>query len=60
MFRNRNEEDNYMYEACDSTCNECTSKYEVENPKEGIVVEKEELIKNKEMENKEKIRRKKT
>ena len=40
-------------EACESTCHECTSKEEVENDKEDIVIEKEELIKKKDMENKE-------
>ena len=42
MFRNRKEVENHMYEACELTCNECTSKAEVENYKEDIVVEKEE------------------
>ena len=40
MFRNREEVDNHMYEACESTCHECTPKDEVENDKEDIVVEK--------------------
>ena len=31
--------------ACDSTCHECISEDEVENYKEDIVVEKEEIIK---------------
>ena len=44
MFRNIKEEDNHMYEACQSPCHECTSRDEVENYKEDIVVEKEELI----------------
>ena len=39
-----------MYEACKSTCHEKTLKYEVENYKEDIVVEKEEIIMKKEME----------
>ena len=47
-----------MYEAYESTCHECTSTYEVENDKEDIVVEKEELIMKKEKENRE-IRREK-
>ena len=36
-----------------STCHECSSKEEVENYKEDIDIEKEELIKKKDMENKE-------
>ena len=56
MFRNRKEVDNHMYEACKSTCHELTSKGEVEHYKECIVVEKEELIIKKDMENKEIIR----
>ena len=60
MFRNRKEVDNHMYEACKSTCHEWTSKDEVENYKEDIVVEKEELIMKKEMENKEILRKKHT
>ena len=31
-------------QACESTCHECTSKYEVEKYKEDIVVEKKESI----------------
>ena len=46
-----------MCEACKSTCHEWTSKDEVENYKEDIVVEKEELIMKKEMENKEILRK---
>ena len=41
-----------MYEECESTCRECTSKDEVQNYKEDIVVDMEELI-MKDMENKE-------
>ena len=44
MFRSRKEVDNHMYEVRESTCHECTSKDEVENYKEDIVVEKEQLI----------------
>ena len=40
-----------MFEACESTCHESTSKEEVENHKEWIVVEKEELIIKKNIEN---------
>ena len=47
-----------MFEACKSTCHELTSKDEVEKYKEDIVVEKEELIIKKEMENKEILREK--
>ena len=39
-----------MYEAFESTCHECTSKDEVENYKEHIVVEKEELSVKKDIE----------
>ena len=44
-------------QACESTCHECTSKEEVENYKEDIVIEKEEVIKKKDMENKEIMRK---
>ena len=37
-------------QACEPTCHENTSKEEVENYKEDIVIEKEELIKKKDME----------
>ena len=53
------EVDNYMYEACKLTCHEWTSKDKVEHYKEDIVVEKEELIMKKEMENKEILREEK-
>ena len=43
MFKNRKEVDNRMYEAFESSCHKCTSKYEVENFKADIVVEKEKL-----------------
>ena len=56
MFRNRKEVDNYIYEACESTCQEFTSKDEVESYREDIVVEKEELIEQKDMENKDIMR----
>ena len=55
MFRDK-KVDNHKYEACESTCQECTSKDEVENYKEEIVVEKEELILMKDMENQETMR----
>ena len=38
-----------MFEACELTCNECTSKAEVEKYKEDIDVEKEEFIVNKDI-----------
>ena len=57
MFRNRKEVDNHMYEACRSTCHEMTSKDEVENYKKYIVVEKEEIVIKKVMENKEIMRK---
>ena len=43
--------------ACESTCHECTLEDEVWNYKEDFVVEKEELIKKKDMENKEIMRK---
>ena len=46
-----------MSEACESTCHECTSKDEFENYKEGIVVEKEDYIKKKDLENEEIMRK---
>ena len=46
-------------QACESTCHECTSKYEVENFKEDIVVEKGEFIMKKDMKNKKIPREKK-
>ena len=52
MFRKRKEVDNHMYEACKLTCYEWTSKDKVENYKEDIDVEKEELIMKKEMKDK--------
>ena len=36
-------------QACESNCHECTSKDELKNYKEDIVVEKEELIMNTEV-----------
>ena len=48
-----------MYEACKYTCHKITSKDEVENDKEDIVVEKILLIMKKEMKNM-KIYREKT
>ena len=45
-------------EACESTCHECTLKYEVEiSKKEYKVVEKKELIMKKDMEHKEIMRK---
>ena len=43
-------------EACESTWHECTLKDEVEHCKEDNVVEKEELIMKRDMENKEIMR----
>ena len=57
MFRNRKEVNNRKYEAWESTCHECTSKDQVEHYKEDIVVDKEELIIKKNMENKETMRK---
>ena len=45
-------------QACELNCLECTSKGEVENYKEDIVVEKEELIIKKDIKNKEILREK--
>ena len=45
-----------MYETFNSTCQKWTSKDEVENLKEDIVVEKEESIMKKVMENKKIMR----
>ena len=56
MFRNWKEVDNHMYETFNSTCQKWTSKDEVENLKEDIVVEKEESIMKKVMENKKIMR----
>ena len=58
MFRNRNEVDNLIYEACESTCHECSAKDEVENGKEDSVAQKADLIMKKYMENKEIMREK--
>ena len=49
----------YNLQAHESTCLECTLKYEVVNSKEDIVVEKEKVIMKKDMKNKEIIRKKK-
>ena len=46
-----------MYEACETTCHECTSKDKAENYKEDIVVEMEEIFIKKDMENKEIMRK---
>ena len=57
MFRNRKEVNNPMFEAFESTCHEYTSKDEVGNYKEDIVVEKEEMIIKKDIENEEIMRK---
>ena len=59
MFRNRKEIDNHMYEACKSSCHEWTSKDEVENNKEDIVVEKKGKILKRKIENKEILKERK-
>ena len=56
--RNRNEVDNYIYEVCESTWHEGSTKDEVENYKEDSVVEKAYLIIKKDMEHKEITREK--
>ena len=58
MFRIRKEVNYHMYEAYKSTCHEWTSKGEVKNYTEDIVVEKEELIMKKEMGNQELLKKK--
>ena len=44
ILRNRNEVDNHIYEVCESTCHECSAKYEDENCKVDSGVEKADLI----------------
>ena len=56
MFRNRNEGDNHIYEACEYTCHECSDKDKVENDQKYEVVEKADFIMKKDMENRELIR----
>ena len=58
MFRNRNEVGNLIYEACESTCHECSAKDEVENGKEDSFVQKADLIMKKDMGRKEIMREK--
>ena len=58
MFRNRNEVGNLIYEACESTCHECSAKDEVENGKEDSFVQKADLIMKKDMGSKEIMREK--
>ena len=41
MFRNRKEVDTHMFEAFESTCHDCNSKYEVDNYKERTINHKE-------------------
>ena len=53
MCRNGNEVDNHISEVCESTCNKCSAKDQVENDKEDSVVEKADLIIKKDMEHKE-------
>ena len=48
-----------VFQACESTCNECILKGEVGNYKEHIFVEKEEIITKKDMKNKVIVREKK-
>ena len=50
MFKNRKEVDTHMYEVCESTCHKWSSKNEVENDKEDIVVEDADLFMKKDME----------
>ena len=58
-FWNFKEVNKYRYEACESTCHECTSKDEVENDKEDIELKMDELITKKDFGNKEIMREKK-
>ena len=58
IFRNRNEVGNLIYEACESTCHECSAKDEVENGKEDSFVQKAYIIIKKDMGSKEIMRNK--
>ena len=49
---------NIIYEACESTCHECSAKNELRNGKEDSIVEKADLIMKKDMGNKEIMREK--
>ena len=49
--------DTHIYEVCESTCHECSTKDEVKNDKKKSIVEKADLILKKDMEHK-KITRK--
>ena len=53
IFNNENEVDNHIYEVCESICNECSAKDEVENDKRYSIVEKADLILKKDMEHAE-------
>ena len=55
-----NKVNNRIFEACKPISSECTSKYEVKNYNGNIVVEKEELIMKKCVENQEIFKKKKT
>ena len=59
IFRNRKEVDNHIFEACKPISSKCTSKDEVKNYNGNIVVEKEELIMKKCVENQEILSEKK-
>ena len=50
--------DSHIYEACESTCHECSAKDKVENDIEDSVVEDADLFKEKDMENKKIMREK--
>ena len=50
--------DNGIYEACESTCHECSAKDKLENDIEDSVVEDADLFKKKDMENKKIMREK--
>ena len=55
--KRKNQEDNHIYEACESTCHECSVKDKVENYKEGSV-EVAGFLMKKDMENKKIMREK--
>ena len=50
--------DPHIYEACESTCHECSAKDRVENHKEDIFVEDADLFMMKDTKNKKKMREK--
>ena len=49
---------NHIYEACESTCHECSAKHKVEKDIEDSVIEDADLFKEKDMEKKKMMREK--